>query len=206
MTTRIIRNQETNHPIIHRNAFTWGIAISIAAALALGMSGCVADLGDDMADDAYLDESDVDSTQHLLYSGQRVQLRAAHSAKCADIDGAGGAGARLIQWDCTGNANQQFRIYQLSDGYWNIVAEHSGLCLDVPNSSWRDGESIQQYACHDGDNQRFSIEYSAGSYFIRPKYNGKCLEVAGYSVSNGGAIVQWPCAWSLNERFYIENT
>jgi hypothetical protein len=205
MTTRIIRSEATSHPIIHRHAFTWGIAISIAAVALVGMSGCVAEIGDSAEEGAYVDESDVDSTQHMLYSGQRVQFRAAHSLKCADVKNSA-AGAWLLHWDCWGGASQYFRIYQQPDGYWTIASEVSGHCLTVPNSSSRDGESIQQYPCTGGVNQKFLLQYSAGSYFIRPSYNGKCLDVSGYSLINGTAIVQWPCSWALNQRFYIENT
>ena len=205
MATRIIHKHETSPSRRYRIAFAArSIAMSAVVALSLlGISGCVAEFGGDTDDGAYFNEDEVDSSEHMVVNGQRVQIRAAHSLKCADSSPSTSNGVPLVQWDCWGGTNQRFYTYLQPDGFWKIVSAYSGKCLEVANP-WYDGEVVRQNGCHDGDTQDFTIEYSAGSHFIRTRVTGKCLDVSGYGLGNGAYIVQWGCNWMLNQRFYID--
>ena len=76
------------------------------------------------------------------------------SRLCVDVDAASADdGAKVIQWSCTGGANQQFRLQDVAGltGAVQVVAAHSGKCLDVQNASTAQGTLIQQWTCHTPD-------------------------------------------------------
>ena len=55
-----------------------------------------------------------------------------HSGKCLDVSGGSlGDGASIIQWQCHGGANQQWRLEVAGEGYSRMVSRASGKCLDV---------------------------------------------------------------------------
>jgi hypothetical protein len=151
-------------------------------------------------------DSDLATTHQGLVTGQRVHLRAAHSLKCLDVDGASPYnGARVNQWDCWGGANQTFTATVQPNGAWVFTALHSGKCLEIAGYSYSNGAPLQQNDCSGGYNQQFWVLYSGGAYAIEPVHTAKCLDVAGYSLSNGAAVDQWDCSFNLNQLFYIED-
>jgi Tol biopolymer transport system component len=81
-----------------------------------------------------------------------------HSQKCLDVNGGSpDDGASIIQWQCHGGANQQWRLEVAGDGYSRIVSRHSGKCLDVNGGSLDDSASIIQWSCHGGANQNWLL-------------------------------------------------
>ena len=85
-------------------------------------------------------------------------LVASHSQKCLDVNGGSlDDGASIIQWQCLGGDNQQWRLEVAGDGYSRIVSRHSGKCLDVNGGSLDDGASIIQWQCHGGENQNWLL-------------------------------------------------
>ena len=120
-----------------------------------------------------------------------------HSSKCLDVPGAAtGDGVGLIQFDCRGPVNQQFRLQQVGDAY-QVIARHSGKCLDVRGPSTDDGAVIQQYTCAGAQqtNQLFFIdEIRPGLANLRAVHSDKCVTVRGNSQNNGEPIEQQPCS------------
>lgn len=87
------------------------------------------------------------------------QLTARHSGKCLDVAGASQANsANIIQYDCHGGPNQQWRLIPQGQGYYTITAQHSGKCLDVAGASQANGSHIIQYDCHRGFNQQWRLK------------------------------------------------
>ncbi|MGW2809968.1 RICIN domain-containing protein [Streptomyces sp. NPDC001450] len=99
--------------------------------------------------------------------GQGYKIVARHSGKCLDVSGWSKAdGAKVIQWDCHGGANQRWEFVDIGDpkscppgsggcaenalGYL-IVSKNSGKCLDAGNGDFpsppRLGAGLQQWAC-----------------------------------------------------------
>ena len=64
--------------------------------------------------------------------------------------------AAIIQWQCHGGENQQWRVEAVTGGY-QLVARTSGKCLDVRGESTNDGGSITQWSCHGGANQTWLL-------------------------------------------------
>ena len=54
-------------------------------------------------------------------------------------------GANVHQWEYTGNASQEWSIWQMSDGTYKIVNRQSGKCLNLQDSSLADNANIQQW-------------------------------------------------------------
>lgn len=169
-------------------------------AAALLSTGCLQG-----ADDVELDE---DSEASVLAEaedalGINVRLRAKHSERCLDIEGASwGDGTPLLQWDCTGLSNQRFHFVKVGKGTYVIVAAHSGDCLEVTGASTQNGVPVIQWPCHGEDNQRFRIKSGGGGHvaFVA-SHSEKCLEVEEDSNDNGARIIQHACHSGDNQRF-----
>jgi dipeptidyl aminopeptidase/acylaminoacyl peptidase len=132
-------------------------------------------------------------------------LVASHSQKCLDVNGGSlNDGASIIQWQCHGGANQQWRLEVAGDGYSRIVSRASGKCLDVNGGSPDDGASIIQWQCHGGANQQWRLEVAGDGYSrIVSRHSGKCLDVSGGSLDNGAFIIQWQCHGGANQNWRL---
>jgi Tol biopolymer transport system component len=131
-------------------------------------------------------------------------LVASHSQKCLDVNGGSlDDGASIIQWQCHGGVNQQWRLEVAGDGYSRIVSRHSGKCLDVNGGSLDDGASIIQWQCHGGANQQWRLEAVTGGYRVVARHGGKCLDVSGESTDDGGSILQWSCHGGANQTWVM---
>ena len=132
-------------------------------------------------------------------------LVASHSQKCLDVYGGSlDDGASIIQWQCHGGDNQQWRLEVAGDGYSRIVSRHSGKCLDVYGGSLDDGGSIIQWQCHGGENQNWRLEVAGdGNSRIVSRHSGKCLDVYGGSLDDGASIIQWQCHGGENQNWLV---
>ena len=136
---------------------------------------------------------------------QFFEVVARHSGKCLDVSGASADNlASVIQWDCHGEANQQWQFVPLGDGYYRIMARHSGKVLDVYGVSTEDLASITQYESHDGVNQQWSLEpVGDGYYRIVARCSGKALDVFGASPENGAGIIQYTPHGGENQQWLL---
>lgn len=132
-------------------------------------------------------------------SDSHFKIVAEHSSKCLDVSRASrDNGARVIQWDCHGGTNQQWRFVPVGN-YFKIVARHSSKCLDVHSGSRDNGARVIQWDCHGGDNQLWRLVPAGRRVKIVAKHSGKCLDVYGASRDNGARIIQWDCHGGSNQ-------
>ncbi|MFF0007606.1 RICIN domain-containing protein [Streptomyces tibetensis] len=136
--------------------------------------------------------------------GPYYNVVARHSGRCVDVkDNSAADGYDVVQYDCNGGLNQQWRLKDAGGGYVQVVAEHSGKCLDVANASTADGAFVQQYRCTTGTNQQWLLQDQGNGYYhLVARHSGKCLDVANASTANGTRLIQWTCsATAANQQF-----
>ena len=62
-------------------------------------------------------------------------------------------------WDCgNGQANQQWWLTDLGNGYSSIINKNSNKSLDVADWSTSDGGNIQQYDYNQQANQQWKFQ------------------------------------------------
>ncbi|MER7764699.1 RICIN domain-containing protein [Streptomyces sp. NPDC097619] len=146
-------------------------------------------------------------------AAERLRIRAAHSDKCVDVEGASGANsANVFQWSCLSSTqyNQQWSLEPAAAGVFRLRAVHSGKCMDVAGAGLGDGANVFQWDClaDPARNQRWyvtneRIQNGRYTYNIIAQHSGKCLDVAGASTANGANVFQWKClgAGALNQQW-----
>ncbi|MGW2396949.1 RICIN domain-containing protein [Kitasatospora sp. NPDC001664] len=83
-------------------------------------------------------------------------LTARHSGRCANVaDFDTRDAARLVQWGCSPEINEQFWFKKTGTGNVQVMARHSGKCLDVTNQATTDGAPLEQWTCGTGTNQHW---------------------------------------------------
>lgn len=99
------------------------------------------------------------------------EIVARHSGKCLDVEAESqAAGARVLQWDCGGWANQQWRVIPVGGGYSRLIARHSGKALDVSGGSTATGAQIHQWDYVGGGNQQWRL------YPVSPAVEGRAQQ------------------------------
>jgi hypothetical protein len=138
-----------------------------------------------------------------------AQVVAMHSGKCLDV--AGGThviepGATVIQWECTGAANQIWRLAPVGDVY-QVIATHSNQCLDVQGGvdATAKGIDVVQWECTGAANQLWRLVPRNGAYQLVAVHSGKCLDVEGgeSAIENGTPVIQWDCTGESNQLWQI---
>jgi Ricin-type beta-trefoil lectin domain len=93
-----------------------------------------------------------DSAQGWSFSGGELK----HNSHCANIQGNGGSGSKLILWSCNGASNEKW-FHSSSDGeYVSAGTAHGLLCMDDPGYSKTNGTQLIVYKCHNTSNQHWS--------------------------------------------------
>jgi hypothetical protein len=131
-----------------------------------------------------------------------VRVKARHSGKCADVNGASTSdGAAIIQWPCHTGANQQWQFEDVG-GYFRLKANHSAKCMDLASQSSNDLVALVQATCGTGTSQQWTKEDMGGGYYrLRSRYSGKCADVTSASTSDGTAIIQYTCGTGTNQQW-----
>ena len=140
-----------------------------------------------------------------LTVGTVYTLVGVQSGRCMSIAGSSTADLAAVQLlDCSGGANQQFRLESAGSGYYAIRAVGSDKCLDVSGASTSAGASIIQYACHGGANQQWSTT-DLGNDVVRIASGASAmvLDVYGARTASGTKIVQWPANGGTNQQFRL---
>ena len=132
-----------------------------------------------------------------------ISLVARHSGKCADVSDESTADrAAIIQWPCTGGANQQWQAVDVGGGYVQLRARHSGKCLDVSSGSTADGARLLQWPCGSGTNQQWqAVDVGGGYVQYRARHSGKCIDVSNSSTADGATLQQWACTGGANQQW-----
>jgi hypothetical protein len=77
--------------------------------------------------------------------------------RCLDVNGASkDNGAQVLQWDCHGGPNQQWRLQRDGDGF-RFVSLNSGRCIGVDSGSPAPGAAARQWDCDNSANQRWQL-------------------------------------------------
>jgi hypothetical protein len=112
-------------------------------------------------------------------------------------------GGQLIQWDCHGNANQQWMLYRLGQAY-QIVNQNSGLCLDVRGAQRGNGVDVIQWGCSGQTNQLWHVTPGPSGLIFRNVNSNRCLDVPNSSKRAGERLIQWDCNGGNNQAFGAE--
>ncbi|GIJ79268.1 Ricin-type beta-trefoil lectin domain-containing protein [Micromonospora phaseoli] len=92
------------------------------------------------------------------FGPETVTLTNAAHNQCLDVEGGSGDdGARLQQFGCHGEGNQQWRL-QPVDGATLVVAAHSGKCAQVRDGGADAGTDIVQAPCDGNPAQRWALQ------------------------------------------------
>jgi hypothetical protein len=93
-----------------------------------------------------------DSAQGWTFSDNELK----HNGDCANIQGNGGSGSKLILWSCNGAENEKW-FHSTSDGeYVSAGSSHGLICVDDPGYSKTNRTQLIVYTCHNGSNQHWS--------------------------------------------------
>ncbi|MFF7051565.1 RICIN domain-containing protein [Streptomyces griseorubiginosus] len=133
---------------------------------------------------------------------------ARHSGRCLDVkDNSAADSYDVVQYDCNGGLNQQWRLKDAGGGYVQVIAEHSGKCLDIANNATTDGAFVQQYHCTGGSNQQWLLQDQGNGYYrLVARSSGKCLDVSNGSTANGTRLIQWTCSTTATNQQFQQRT
>jgi Ricin-type beta-trefoil lectin domain-like/Glycosyl hydrolases family 18 len=125
------------------------------------------------------------------------------SGQCADVSGASTSdGASIIQWPCSGKANQQWTAKSVGTDIYQFVSVNSGKCMEVSGSSTSRGALVVQRTCGSGSNQKWqAVSKGSGQYELHAMNSGLCLDVTGATTTSGAKFEQWTCNGGGNQRF-----
>ncbi|MGW4650688.1 RICIN domain-containing protein [Kitasatospora sp. NPDC004289] len=131
-------------------------------------------------------------------------LTARHSGRCANVaDFDTRDAARLVQWGCSPEINEQFWFKKTGNGYVQIMARHSGKCLDVAGASTADGALVVQNPCDGRPSQQWKVRAtdSAAHVQLAARHSGKCLDVTNQATTDGAPLEQWTCGTGTNQHW-----
>lgn len=160
------------------------------------------------------------------------RIVSASSGLCLDVTGGPSATADGILtelWECTGQANQTWKLTLPSqpspmspapasptkpaqppgaEKSGIVVAKHSGKCLDVRGgpAATNDGALIEQWSCSGEANQTFTFkDMGSGHVAIVAKNSGKCIDLAGAGSINGTAVQQATCNGAQTQLWNVRD-
>jgi hypothetical protein len=81
-----------------------------------------------------------------------------HNGKCANDQGDGGSGTKVILYSCSSAGNDKWS--ELSNGEFKLKAHSGTLCLNDPRSSTKNGTQLIVYKCTDSANEKWSKSIS----------------------------------------------
>src|SRR5262249_12238565 len=111
-----------------------------------------------------------------------LQLQAAHSRKCAQVDNVSATnGANISQWTCDGRPHFVWDFVPAGDGYFFIRNRATGKCMHVNGASLANGANITQWDC--GVNQS-NVKWRTVPRLVRVV---KGVHVGGAQTDGGAA-------------------
>lgn len=126
-----------------------------------------------------------------------VEIVNDHANKCVDVTDASTAiGALTQEWDCTGKNEQQWRQFDLGNGFQQMVSRNSALCLDVRGGQAIEGSRVDQELCDTGRTSqgwRLQLANTTGSLWLVNRL-GMCLALSPNTSKNGTAIIIGACS------------
>ncbi|QQM43641.1 RICIN domain-containing protein [Streptomyces liliifuscus] len=110
-------------------------------------------------------------------------------------------GIGLIQWDCSGDGEQQWQLEAVEGGNgdrYRVRNLNSNKCLAMPNASTANGTQAIQWTCGGGSEQIW-IHDSIDR--LRNLNSDRCLAIPSASPANGTEAIQWTCTTSTDQRW-----
>ena len=147
-----------------------------------------------------------------------LSLRAGHSSKCADVEGSNlNSGARVLQWPCTGNANQRFQFNPTDDGIFEIKPQHSIAVNSGERCITRISNGtlplLWQYVCYSTSLQRYRLEVIKGGltswtigswrYYRIKDSQDRCWDVPYSYTANSVQISTYSCTSNPNQSWRL---
>lgn len=114
------------------------------------------------------------------------------------------AGANVSQWENTGNACQEWMVYDIGTGSYRLQNRNSHKYLEVENASASNGANVQQYSNTANSCQEWNlVDASNGYYTINNKNSGKALDVLNFSKDNGANVIQYDSNGTDNQLWKL---
>jgi len=99
--------------------------------------------------DCHLRNNQIFDFEKIAGTDNIYTIRSSASTKCLTIKEMSHIdGAKLIQAECTGAPNQEFRLRVKPVGYFQVVANHSNKCISVTDANTRNGGKLSQQYCY----------------------------------------------------------
>ncbi len=138
-------------------------------------------------------------------AGRIYTFTSRNSGKCLDVkDHSVVNGGLLQQWDCVGEDQQKFRLYDEGDGYYSLRGVQSNLCVSVAAGDPANGTAILQWDCHGGSDQKVRlVPTGKGGYSVHFSNADKCMDVKDFSRDNGGIVNQYDCSGNDNQDWIL---
>ncbi|MER7704276.1 RICIN domain-containing protein [Kitasatospora sp. NPDC097605] len=157
----------------------------------------------------------------LVLSGQTASASAAQatigpyrfvnqsSGKCLEVaDWRTDDGAPIRQWDCTGGANQKWRLVsptEYATGSWALVNVNSGKCVvGSGDGSLASGTELRQVTCTGWQTWIVSNYPNPEDATIRT--GDLALEIGGFSGAQGAPAQVWWWNGGANQRWWMQPT
>jgi hypothetical protein len=137
-------------------------------------------------------------TQPVVYGGDAPQdgstfhILSNVGGHALDNGGSLADGASATQWtEQTNNANQEWRLASVGNGYFNIICQQSGKALDNGGST-ANGAVMKQWTLQAGNiNQHWRfVAVGNGYYHIVSRQSSKALDNRGLT-RDGSTVGQW---------------
>ncbi|MDR3606672.1 MAG: RICIN domain-containing protein [Oligoflexia bacterium] len=130
-----------------------------------------------------------------LYSQSLVNE---HSGLCLDDAGwSTNERTQMIQWECTGNPNQDWIVEARGSGLVQFRNSFSDMCLDVLGYGTTDGTGVDQWPCTGNANQLWQMNLlgdgSSNRKQLISDWNSKCVDMLGFSTADGTGAEVWAC-------------
>jgi hypothetical protein len=126
------------------------------------------------------------------------------SGMCAAVgDNSDAAGAGLIQYECNGMDNKQFRGTSAGGNLYTFMVRSTGMCI-MPQSLFDHAEIVQQPSWNCGPLAVWAAE-SLGddTYRLRNQATGLCMGVAWGKTWSGQPLDQTTCGAFPGQRWHF---
>jgi hypothetical protein len=139
--------------------------------------------------------------------GRPGTLRSLASGKCVDLPaGETGDGTELIQYDCHGGPNQQWRIESLGDAGVRIISAMTGKCVGTKPRRSGGGAYVVKVACDGSLGELWSVRDDGNGYVLQNIASRLCIDVLGASNANGTKLLGWRCTGESNQTWRYGST
>jgi streptogrisin C len=113
--------------------------------------------------------------------------------KCVDVPNGNYAdGQRLIVWDCTNGANQN---WEFTGG---TLRTQNNKCMDVAGGGTAAGTPIQIANCNGNPAQQFVL--SGAGDLVNPQSN-RCVDIDAWNPNNNAVLIIWDCTGGANQKW-----